>query len=137
MPIKQATPYLFFSGNARTAIARYEKALGAKVLGEIMSYSQAPGAGPEGKDRVMHSMLEIGGGKVMLSDVPPGKEASSSSNCEVCLDFDDAAEMQRAFDELAKDAREKRAIEDTFWGAKFGTLTDVYGAHWMFNCDKR
>ena len=25
-------------------------------------------------------------------------------------------------------------MQDTFWGAKFGMLTDAFGIHWMFNC---
>ena len=26
---------------------------------------------------------------------------------------------------------------DTFWGAKFGMLTDAFGVRWMFNCETR
>ncbi|MGZ5305046.1 MAG: VOC family protein, partial [Bacteroidia bacterium] len=26
-------------------------------------------------------------------------------------------------------------MENTFWGAKFGMLTDKYGQHWMINCE--
>jgi len=26
-------------------------------------------------------------------------------------------------------------IHDTFWGARFGMLTDAYGINWMFNCE--
>jgi PhnB protein len=27
-------------------------------------------------------------------------------------------------------------LQDTFWGATFGMLTDQYGVNWMFNYDK-
>jgi PhnB protein len=27
-------------------------------------------------------------------------------------------------------------LEDTFWGARFGMLTDKFGVNWMFNYDK-
>ena len=27
------------------------------------------------------------------------------------------------------------APSDTFWGARFGMLTDKLGVHWMFNCE--
>ena len=26
-------------------------------------------------------------------------------------------------------------LQDTFWGAKFGMLTDKFGINWMFNHD--
>jgi len=26
-------------------------------------------------------------------------------------------------------------LQDTFWGAKFGMLTDAFGLRWMFNCE--
>jgi hypothetical protein len=26
-------------------------------------------------------------------------------------------------------------IHDTFWGSKFGMLTDAFGVSWMFNCE--
>jgi uncharacterized glyoxalase superfamily protein PhnB len=26
-------------------------------------------------------------------------------------------------------------MQDTFWGAKFGMLTDAHGIKWMFNCE--
>jgi len=29
------------------------------------------------------------------------------------------------------------ALQDTFWGAKFGMLTDALGVQWMFNCENR
>jgi len=29
----------------------------------------------------------------------------------------------------------KKALADTFWGARFGTLTDAFGVQWMFNCE--
>jgi PhnB protein len=28
-------------------------------------------------------------------------------------------------------------LEDTFWGARFGMLTDKFGISWMLNCEKK
>jgi PhnB protein len=28
-------------------------------------------------------------------------------------------------------------LTDAFWGAKFGSLADKFGIHWMFNCELR
>ena len=28
-------------------------------------------------------------------------------------------------------------LQEQFWGATFGMLTDKFGIHWMFNCEKK
>jgi PhnB protein len=48
-----------------------------------------------------------------------------------CVDFDDAQDMARKFEALGKVTM---GMHDTFWSAKFGTLVDEFGIHWMFNC---
>ena len=47
-------------------------------------------------------------------------------------DFD-AADMTRKFEALAGGGKITLALHDTFWGAKFGMLTDAFGIRWMFN----
>jgi PhnB protein len=55
----------------------------------------------------------------------------------VTLDFDDAADMARKFDALAAGGKITLPLQDTFWGAKFGMLTDAHGVSWMFNCETK
>ena len=43
--------------------------------------------------------------------------------------------MAKAFEALAAGGNVTSALRDTFWGAKFGMLTDAYGVSWMFHCD--
>jgi uncharacterized glyoxalase superfamily protein PhnB len=56
-------------------------------------------------------------------------------NVQIALDFTELAEMARAFQALASGGKVTLPIQDTFWGAEFGMLTDVYGVRWMFNCE--
>ncbi len=135
MAIKQVNPYLIFNGNAAQAIALYELALGAKTE-NLSRFGDAPGmeSQPELKDRVMHSLVRIGPGTIMASDSMPGDPAAVDSNTHVCLDFDDPQDMTTKFDALATGGTITTPIQDTFWGAKFGTLTDAFGIRWMFNC---
>jgi PhnB protein len=53
------------------------------------------------------------------------------------MDFDDAADQAVKFEGLAQGGNVTMALHDTFWGARFGTLVDRYGIHWMFNCEKK
>ena len=81
----------------------------------------------------MHSMLYIGGGVVRVSD-SPGVPVTAGSNVQVVLDFDDKDEMVGKFNALAATGKVTMPLEDTFWGAHFGSLVDAFGIHWMFNC---
>jgi PhnB protein len=137
MPIKNVDPYLNFNGSAAKAIQLYEKALGAKTS-NVMRYGDVPKMStPETKDRIMHAVLDLGGGRVMVSDGPREMTIPPGGNSHVCLDFDDAGELAARFDALAAGGQITMPVQDTFWGAKFGMLTDVFGINWMFNCEAR
>ncbi|KYF65792.1 VOC family protein [Sorangium cellulosum] len=138
MSIKSLNPYLLFDGTADKAIKFYESALGAKSDGPPMRFGDIPGdnPAPEHKDRIMHATMRVGGGVIMISDTMPGMPTPAEGNTEVCLHFDDAADMARVFDALAEGGKVTMPLQDTFWGAKFGSLTDAFGTRWMFNCQK-
>lgn len=136
MTIKQLNPYLNFDGTAAKAIALYERALGAKTE-NVQRFGDMPGSPPasESKERVLHATLRIGGGLIMLSDTPAGMPVSAEGNQHICLDFDDPADLTSKFEALSAGGKVTMPVQDTFWGAKFGMLTDAYGVRWMFNCE--
>lgn len=138
MAIKSVNPYLNFGGTAEKAIKFYESALGAKA-DNLMRFGDAQGMDtpPEHKDRVMHCVLRLGAGVVMASDSPPGAPAPSGNNIAVSTDWDDAADMEKRFQAMAVGGKVTMPLQDTFWGARFGMLTDQFGVNWMFNCEKR
>src|SRR5262245_49383101 len=138
MAIKQLNPYLNFNGTAAKAIKLYETALGAKVE-NVMPWSDVPGQppAPENKDRIMHAVLRIGAGVLMLSDSQPSQPVTAGTNASVTLDFDDPNDMARKFEALSAGGKITMPLQDTFWGAKFGMLTDAHGISWMFNAETR
>jgi PhnB protein len=138
MLINHINPYIHFNGTAEKAIQLYKSALGAKTE-VMMRFSDVPemNAPPNSKDLVMHAHLRIGEGGLMLSDAPPGKPVASEGNTQVALDFADQAEMANAFEALSAGGTVTLPIHDAFWGAKFGMLTDAYGARWLFNCQTK
>lgn len=135
MAITHLNPYLNFNGNARQAIALYERALGAKTE-TVQLFGEVEGTPPgaEHRDRVMHALLNIGSATFMISDTMPQDPAAVGNNVYVCLHFDDVNDMARRFDALAVGGKVTMPLQDTFWGARFGTLTDAFGISWMFNC---
>lgn len=138
MSIKNVNPYLNFDGTAAKAIELYEKVFGVKVENRS-TFGEIPGGDvpPEHAGRIMHARFHLGAGLVMISDSRPGHAVAKESNIEVALDFEDEADMKRKFDALAAGGKVTMPVHDTFWGAKFGMLTDAYGIRWMFNCEKQ
>jgi PhnB protein len=136
MAIKSINPYINLDGTAQKAIELYQHALGAKV-DQIMRFGDGSGmdVAPEHKQRVMHAPLQIGAGLVMISDTMPGHPSPTQSNVQIALQFEDPAEMDKQFDALAAGGKVRMPLQDTFWGAKFGMLTDAFGIEWMFNCE--
>jgi PhnB protein len=137
MAIRKVSPYLNFDGDGEQAMKFYESVLGAKVealsrMGD-MPGSNAP---PEDKDRLLHALLRFeSGDAIMASDTMKGMPFSVGNNVHVTLDFSDADEMAKKFDALAAGGKIDMPLNDTFWGARFGMLTDRFGIRWMFNCE--
>lgn len=115
------TPYIVVSdGNA--ALALYEKALGAEILGKLVT----PGA-----DKIAHAALQLGSSKFFLSDENPdmGMVAPKSevgTRFYVYVDDVDAGH-KRAVDAGLK---EIAAPEDMFWGDRTAVLEDEWGHRW-------
>jgi PhnB protein len=138
MSISKLNPYVMLNGTAEKAIKLYESALGARVE-DLQRFGEAPGMTfpPELRERVMHAMLNVGGGVIMISDSMPGQPSPATGNVHVVLHFEDVEEMKVKFDALAAGGAVTMPVQDAFWGATFGMLTDAYGVGWMFNCEKR
>ena len=134
MAIKTINPYLFFNGNAADAVAFYEKALEAKVV-RMMRYGDGPGdqVPAEHAGKVMHAHLESGGGTLLLSDAIMGPPNTQGDSFCVCLQYEGRGDVDRHFAALADGGAVTEALQDTFWGARFGMLRDRFGVHWMFN----
>jgi len=132
------TPYIIFNGDCEDALNFYSKALG----GEIKQLNRFEGSPAEGmaddKQLVMHAIFVAKGVMLMASD--SGKNAPTETDggkVHLSLNFDTATEIEQAFNGLSEDARVTMPLEDTFWGARFGMLTDKFGINWMFNHDKQ
>ena len=137
MAISKLNPYLMFNGDAAKAIALYERALGAKTqvvtrYGDVAECKTTP----EADDRVIHASLDVDGATIMISDGRPEDAPVKEGNVHVCLDLTTEEDLNAKFNALAEGGRVTSPLQDTFWGARFGTLTDAYGVQWMFNYTK-
>lgn len=133
MAIKSLNPYINFSNTAAQAIVLYERVLGAQIV-NVARAGDIPGmtVAADRKDRIMHAVLLLNGMPLMLSDA--AKNVSEGSTVHVSLDFTELEEMMQKFTALADGGAVTVPLQETFWGAKFGMLTDAFGVRWIFNC---
>ena len=112
--------------DAAAAIDFYVKAFDAVELGRV--------PGPDG--RLVHAALRINGFLVMLNDDFPetcgGKSMTPKSlgGTPVTIHMtvtDVDAKFQRALD---AGATVVGALEDQFWGDRYGVVADPFGHHW-------
>jgi uncharacterized glyoxalase superfamily protein PhnB len=112
----------------------------ADAAGAIKFYGEAFGAeeryrmpGPGGKG-IMHAEISIGDSIVMLCDEMPMMEywrsPSSVKGTTVCLHLyveDVDLAFQRA---VTAGAKVSMPVMDTFWGDRYGKVTDPFGHEW-------
>lgn len=127
--------YLTFGGNCREAMTFYAQALDGQL--EIMPFEGAPMEVPEDhKNKVMHATLTLASGaNIMASDNMPGTEITHGNGCSISIGSDDVTQGETYFNNLAEGGTITMPYQETFWGAKFGSLTDKFGIQWMVNCE--
>jgi PhnB protein len=130
--MKEVTTYLNFDGNCRDAMTFYAKCLGADLHLMTMSETQ-PNVPPEAANRIMHASLTKGKPLLMASDTMPGMPFQQGANFAVCVDCENLEEIEKFFSAFGEKGKITMALQDTFWGARFGMITDQFGVNWMFN----
>jgi PhnB protein len=132
--MKAINPYLNFDGNTREAMTFYAKTLGGDLA--IQTYKEAGMVRPtDDPNRVIHARLSKGSTVIMASDTPPGMPVKRGDNVWVCVQCDDVPEVTRFFSAFSDGGTVLMPLQDMFWGARFGMLTDKYGIGWMFNAE--
>jgi PhnB protein len=134
--------YLNFDGKAEEAFNFYKSVLGGEFT-EIMRMSDVPESekfADDEKDRIMHISLAINDGtKLMASDTIPsfGHIIEEGNNVQLSIHPSSREETEKIFYGLSEGGKVEMALEDTFWGAYFGSFKDKYGINWMINFDIR
>ena len=138
----RVSTYLNFPRSTEAAFLFYKGVFGTEFAGPVMRFGDMP-PNPEhplpeaDRNLVMHVELPILGGHVLMgTDAPEsmGFTLTPGNNVHINLEPDSRAETDRLFGALAVGGKVGMALQDMFWGAYFGSLTDQFGIQWMFNC---
>jgi PhnB protein len=130
--------YLIFNGNCRKAMEFYQKCLGGVL--HLGTYGEMPGSGDDFpkkyKNWILHARLTIKSMVLMASDTRPDISITQGNNFFVSVNCDSAKEAEKLFDAMSAKAIIDMPLQETFWAARFGMLTDQFGVKWMFNYEK-
>ncbi|ADE12559.1 VOC family protein [Sideroxydans lithotrophicus] len=138
--------YLNFPCTTEEAFNFYRSVFGTEFAAPIARFKDIPpqpGQPPlseaDGK-LVMHVALPILGGHVLMGTDAPGSmgfKLNQGNNVYINLEPDTRSETRRLFELLSHGGKVEMPLQDMFWGAYFGNLTDRFGVQWMFNCNEK
>jgi len=138
----RTSTYLNFAGHTEAAFMFYRTVFGTEFIGPIVRMSEGPSwpGMPELSERdkaaVMHIELPILGGHVLMGTdalESMGHSLTVGTNVHLNLEPDSREEAERLFNALADGGTVTSPLQDMFWGAYFGSLTDRFGTRWMVN----
>jgi PhnB protein len=133
--MKEFTAYLNFDGNCREAMTFYKKCLDAEL--DLLPFSGMPGEVPaEAKDRIMHARLKKGAAVLMASDTMPGMPFQQGNAYSIMVSCESVQQAETLFTAFGENGKVGMPLQETFWAARFGMLTDQFGVNWMFNLEK-
>lgn len=136
--------YLNFPRNTEEVFNFYKSVFGTEFsgngiarFGDFPPPEGAPQLAENDKNLVMHIELPITGGHILMATDAPesmGFKVIQGNNIYIMIEPDTRVETKRLFDALSNGGNVEMKLQDMFWGAYYGTGTDKYGIHWMFNC---
>lgn len=133
----QINSYLTFNGNCREAMTFYRDCLDGELdfqtIGESPMADKLP---PQMKQRILHATLTKGDMVIMASDMVGEKGLIKGNSVSLMLNCSSEDEIKTLYAQLSRGGEATHPLEDTFWGALFGDLTDKFGNHWLLHFDR-
>ena len=130
----QINAYLTFNGNCREAMTFYKDCLGGELVLQTIGESPMAEKMPaKMKGFILHSSLTRGPLVVMATDCVPEQGLTKGNSVSLCLNCSSEEEIKTFYAKLAEGGKATHPLENTFWGALFGDLTDKYGNQWLLN----
>jgi PhnB protein len=141
--MSRVSTYLNFPRNTEDAFVFYKSVFKTEYVGHIARFGDVPAspscppAAEADKNLIMHIALPTLGDHILMgTDAPEsmGFKCTPGNNVYINLEPDTREEADRLFTALSAGGKVEMPIQDMFWGAYFGSLTDKFGIQWMINC---
>ena len=135
--MSQINSYLTFNGNCREAMNFYKDCLGGELMFQTVGETPLAAEMPQKmKDRILHATLTSGDLLLMGSDMVPDSGLIRGNAVSLSLNCSSEEELRSCYEKLSKEGKRDHPVEETFWGALFGDLTDKFGNHWLLHFQK-
>ena len=126
--------YLRFNGNCEEAMSFYNDCLGGELTMQKVGESPMSNNMPQQmQDKIMHATLKTDGFIIMASDLCDESGLVKGNNVSLMLDCDSEEQIRNTYDRLSEGGNKSHPLEQTFWNALFGDLTDKFGINWLMN----
>jgi predicted 3-demethylubiquinone-9 3-methyltransferase (glyoxalase superfamily) len=128
-----STHLMFQGGSAQAAVDLYASVFPGFT---VVSMEKAE---PDGDTPgfIKMARIDFDGQPLIVIDSPIPHAFGFTPAMSLFVDFDEAAELERAFERLAESGDVKMPLADSGFSARFGWLTDRFGVSWQLNLPKR
>jgi PhnB protein len=128
--------YLTFNGNCREAMTFYKECLGGELsfqtLGELPLPVNEP-MPPCMENCIVHALLINETLVLAASDMVPENGLIKGNSVSLLLNCNSEEEAREYYGKLSAGGEATHPLENTFWGAVFGDLTDRFGNQWLIS----
>lgn len=88
------------------------------------------------KKYILHAVLTNKDLVLMGSDMVSEKGLFKGNAVSLVLNCTSEKEIRACYKKLSQGGEQTHPLENTFWNALFGGLTDKYGNNWMLNYNR-
>lgn len=137
----KAALYLNFPGTTEEAFVFYRSVFGGE-FSPIQRFGTTPGVPtlPQGdQNKIMHMSLKILKELVLHGTdalKSMGQNLTQGNNFYIMLEVESKEEAQKYYNALSVGGKNEMPLQDTFWGAYFGSFTDKFGVQWMIDFEQ-
>lgn len=133
-------PYLNFKGHTEGAFNFYKSVFGGEfpMVSRFKDTPEGSRVAPHEQDKIMHIALPIGENVLMGTDAleSMGHNIVEGTNFSLSISADSREEADKIYTGLAAGGQATMPMQQQFWGAYFGMLTDKFGINWMVSFDQ-
>jgi PhnB protein len=135
--MEQIISHLTFNGNCREAMMFYKKCFGGSLTFQTVGESPLSGKIPRRmKDLILQAILKKGSLVLLGSDMVSEEGLLKGNSVSLSLTCGSEDEINDYYAKLSEGGSADHPLEDTFWGAMSGDLTDKFGNHWLLSFDR-
>ena len=115
----------------------YQDCLGGELTLETIGESVIVDKMPNILKRsIMHAVLAKDDLVIMATDMVEERGLIKGNSISMMLNCNSEEEALAFYRKLSAGGRASHPLQETFWGALFGDLTDRFGNNWLINYDK-